>query len=94
MGEQSESRGDAKQEMERGKAQSSRMQMKVGQPQRGRGGPVPGRPDDVRDQSRGSGILGTEQHTDAGSTGTSGGQISPQPGMAERIGKSNSGKKG
>lgn len=91
----SQSPENRKKEKERGDASTgSGTQMKGGWSQRGRGGSSMGRPDDVRDQSRGSGTLGVHQHTEAGSTGTSGGQISPQPGMAERTRKSETSKDG
>lgn len=95
MADQSESRGSEDQEMERENAQSGSAHPRrhSAQPQRGTG-PMPVRRDDPRDQSRGSGTLGTGQHTEAGSNGTSGGQISPQPGMAARIGGKGSARKG
>lgn len=63
----------------------SKTQMKGGQSSKQGSGsgsmePESGRPDDVRDQSRGSGTQGTRQHVEAGNTGTSGGQVSPQAG--------------
>lgn len=85
--------GEANREMKSGKAGSDGSQKKGGRPQQGRGS-TSDRTENVQDQSRGSGTLGTQQHTEAGSTGTSGGQISPQPGMAARIGRSSSEKKG
>lgn len=101
MEKQSESRGNTNWEKDRENTQSGgNTQMKGGQSQQGQGesGSTKkekdkGRTDDMRDQSRGSGTLGAEQHTEAGSTGTSGGQVSPQPGMRERTGGSSSGRK-
>jgi hypothetical protein len=72
--------------------QGSKSQMKGGQGAKDKDQMTPssGRPDDVRDQSRGSGTMGSQQHTNAGSTGTSGGQHSPQSGGAGRSGSSGS----
>ena len=95
MPNQPESSENRNSERERGNAWSgSGTQMRGGWSQRGRGGIPSARPDGVRDQSRGSGTLGQSQHTNAGSTGTSGGQISPQPGMAKRTGGADSGRNG
>jgi len=98
MADQPVSQGNSNQDNEHGNTQSGgNTQNKGGQSQSGRGGsgamdPSKRRPDEMRDQSRGSDRMGTEQHSNAGSTGTSGGQTSPQPGQAARTGGSGSGK--
>ena len=88
--------GNPNSEDQRGNAQQgSGTRMKGIQAQRGRGnagsiGRSMGRPDP--DQPRGSGVLGAGQHTNAGSTGTSSGQLSPQPGAPGRAADSSSGR--